>query len=231
MRRLIMLTAMVLVAVPASAQVGGGLGGMGGMGGMGERGGRSGGRGGMGGPGGMTRGARTSNMKYPTAKSLEAFNPADALLDKHKKLKLTDMQQDQLKGLRQQIFERNAPMLASYDALQRDFRPHAFDPRGEREQSPASDSVRRTEMMQARQLRLLVDSLMDRRRADVHDVLSVMADESQRKQAAELLDKQDVKFDKEFPSPPAQRAEGGPAGDGSQRGPGGEGRSGRRPPA
>jgi len=221
MRRLVVLVALLLVAQSATAQMGGGMGGGGRRGGMG-------GRGGMGNRGSMERGNRTQNMKFPSAKTLEKYNPAALMLDKHKKLKLDDAQQGRLKEMRVQIFERNAMLLGRYDSLQRDFRPPQLGLRGNEGPSPAADSARRVSMMQMRQLRLLVDSLQDRRRNDVQRVLTVLVDDTQRKKAAELLDKQDIKFGGEFPAPPAQR---GPAGEGSPDGSGGFGRGGRRPPA
>ena len=239
MKRLLVITAVLLSAESAAAQFpGGGMGG-----GMGGR--RGGGMGGMG--GGMDRGAaRTSNFKFPSAKSLEKYNPAELVLDKHGKLKLDDAQQAQFKALRLQIFERNATLLARYDSLQRDFKPPQFDAGGpggvmggrgggrqggedDRGQSdPAADSTRRAAMVGMIQLRQLVDSLLERRRTDVHDVLSALTDETQRKKAAEFLDKQDIDFAKEFPAPPAQRGDRGAGGEGGQ---GGMGRGGRRPPA
>lgn len=221
MRRFLLLLLLVLIAQPAVAQFGGG-----GMGG-GRRGG-GGGMGGMGGRGGMERGGREQSMKFPSAKTLEKYNPAELVLDKHKKLKLADAQLGQLKDLRLRIFERNASLLAQYDSLQRDFRPPKLEPRGSGEATPAVDSTRRAAMLQLRQMRLLVDSLQDRRRADVRDVLLLLADDGQRKSAAELLDKQDIKFADEFPAPPVPRA---PGSDGGQGGAGEGRRGGRRPPA
>lgn len=174
----------------------------------------------------MAGGAREMNVKFPSAKSLEKYNPAALLLDKHKKLKLADAQQTQLTGLRLQIFERNATLLARYDSVQRDFHmPQASQRRGE-EPSPAADSTRRTAMREMRELRQLADSLQDRRRADVRDVLTALADDTQRKQAAEYLDKQDIEFSKEFPAPPQQRGQG----DSTSMGGRGRGRGGARPP-
>ena len=63
------------------------------------------------------------------------------------------------------------------------------------------------------QLRQLADSLEERRRADVRDVLNALTSDSQKKQAAKYLDKQDVEFSKEFPSLPAPRGERAPRGD------------------
>ncbi len=228
-RVLVVVAALLLVAGSTAAQLPrGGMGGGrrgGGMGGMGGRGGQ----GGQGGQGGMMRGEREQNMKFPSAKALEKYNPAGLMLDKHKKLKLTDVQQDQLKSLRLQIFERNAPLMGRYDSVQRNFEPPRFNARNGSGQTPAPDSARRRSMMQMRQLRLLVDSLQEHRRADVRAVLTALGDDTQRKRAAEFLDEQDVKFSEEFPVPPQQRGGRGTEGRGGQGGVGGRGA--RRPPA
>jgi hypothetical protein len=228
-RRVLWFAAALLTAQTASAQIPGG-GGMGGMGG-----GRRGGMGGMGGmSGGMERVGRAQNMKFPSAKALQDYNPASLLLDKHKKLKLTDAQQEQMKALRFMIFERNATLLARYDSLQRDYKPPQLGggalgggdfgggmggrggargggrgeggEGGQGRQDPAADSTRREAMRQMMQLRQLADSLEDRRRTDVRDVLSALSDDAQKKKAAEFLDKQDIEFAKEFPAPPQQRS-------------------------
>ncbi|MHB8838469.1 MAG: Spy/CpxP family protein refolding chaperone, partial [Gemmatimonadaceae bacterium] len=188
---------------------GGGTGGMGG-------GRRGGGMGGGGAPGGMARGTRATSIKYPSAKTVQKYNPAELLLEKHKKLKLTDGQQAQLKDLRLQIFDRSADLLARYDSVQREFKPP----------QPGADGAQQGAFQQMRELNRMVDSLQQNRRAAVQQVLAVLTDENQRKKAAELLDKQDIKFTKEFPALSAPRGTREPGGDASS---GEFGR--RRPPA
>ena len=254
MRKVLIIAALTMCAAPAMAQFpGGGMGG--GMGGMG---GGRGGMGGMGGRGGMQPGARAQNMKFPSAKTLQKYNPADLLLDEHKKLKLTDDQQTQLKTIRQQIYERNAAILARYDSAQKNFTPPQMggpsgfgggfgggfvggrrggegggrmggdegEGGGQRPtRTAAQDSALRASMEQMRTLRLLVDSLQERRRADVRDAITVLADDAQKKKAAEYLDKQDIKFSEEFPQLPERRERGQNGGPPDQYG----GR-GQRPP-
>ena len=230
-QRIVWFGAVLLATQTASAQLPGG-GGVGGMGG-----GRRGGMGGMGGMGGgMERVGRAQNMKFPSAKTLQDYNPASLLLNKHKKLKLTDAQQEQMKALRLAIFERNASLMARYDSLQRDYKPPQLGggalgggdfgggfggrgggrggargggrgegDQGGQAQDPVADSTRRVAMRQMMQLRQLADSLEDRRRTDVREVLSALSDDAQKKKAAELLDKQDIEFAKEFPALPQQR--------------------------
>lgn len=174
-------------------------------------------------------GSRAPNMKFPAAKALEKYNPAALMLDKHKKLSLADSQVALFRQMEQRIFERNATLLTRYDSLQKDFRPPRFDANSGGAREPTADSTRRVAMIQMRQLRTLVDSLQDRRRADVQEVLGALADESQRKKAAEFLDKQDEEFSKEFPAAAMQRANR--RGEGGPESQGGMGRGGRRPPA
>ena len=215
-------TLMVLAAATAEAQRGGVGGGRtgGGMGGMG--GARAGGMGG----GAMGRaGAREAKLKFPAAKAVEKYNPAALLLDKRKKLSLTDAQVAQLKDLRQRIFERNAPLLARYDSLQRDFRPPRVNPRPaggqDAKRDPVADSTLRLALLQMRQLRTLADSLLARRRTDVRDVMQVLSDDTQRIRATDFLVEQDADFSDEFPAAVMRRDD---AGDRSPRGS-------RRPPA
>ena len=180
-----------------------------------------------GGRGGGAKGGgfRQPDMKFPTAKTLEKYNPAVLMLDKHKKLSLADSQVALFKGMKLQFFERNAAILARYDSVQRNFRPPRVAARNEGASDPAADSTRRGAMIQMRRLRQLGDSLQDRRRRDVQEVLGTLSDETQRMKAAKFFDKQDVDFSKEFPAPSPARGEGGPEGTG------GMGRGGRRPPA
>jgi hypothetical protein len=174
----------ISVASVATAQIGG-MGGIG-RGGMGGMGGRRG--------GGM-RGGRAGNMdeamKFPPASELQKFNPAQFLMDKRKDLKLTDLQMDTLKALRQRIFERNGDLMARYDSIQRDYTPPRFD--GSRDRQ-GSDSTIQVALRKARDLRELADSLIARRAIDVSDVLAVMQDDDQRHKAAGLLQKQDVEM-------------------------------------
>ena len=227
MRHGIWMCALLALATGSAEAQRGGAGGMGG-GSRGGMGGMGGGRGGMM-PGG---GAREPKLKFPSAKTVEKYNPAALLLDKRKKLSLTDAQVAQLKDLRQRIFERNAPVLAQYDSLQKTFRPPRMTERRkaapggapDTASDPAADSTRRLAMLQMRQLRALGDSLLARRRTDVRDVTGVLSDDTQRIRANDFLVEQDADFSDEFPAPFVPRADDGAR---PQRG---GGRGGRRPP-
>lgn len=190
--------------------MGGGMGGRGGPGGMGGMGGPSGRRGGeMGGPPG---GANRAPPKFPEAKDLQNYNPATLLIDKRKKLSLSDSQVAAFKTLESKIYERNAPLLVRYDSARREFRPPTDAPR---DTTAASNGARAAAMDQLRLMRSLLDSLQDRRRTDVHDALDMLSDDKTKLQAAKFIDEQDKDFDKQMPQ--MGPAGGRPAGEGGGR--------------
>jgi hypothetical protein len=193
------LAVLALAAVPAIVQAQRGMGG-GGMGG----GRRGGGRGGMGG-----EGSRAA-PKFPVAKDLEKLNPAALLVDKHKKLSLTDSQVASLKSLELKIYERNGTLMARYDSLRKEYRPPSGQP-----STAADDKAQADAMVQMRMMRGILDSLIERRRTDVQESLGLVPEEHKR-QAAEFLDKQDKEFLEQIPS---ISAVGG--GDGRRGRPGG----------
>jgi hypothetical protein len=108
------LTHVVLTAllVPAALSAQGGYGGYGGPGGR---------RG-----GGAPLGPRNGGLpKFATAKDLEKFNAADAVLNDQRRLKLTEAQVAQLTSLRATLYEKNADILVRYDSVRRNFKPPA----------------------------------------------------------------------------------------------------------
>ena len=164
--------------------------GMGGMGGGGRRGGM-----------GRDNGSRGADApKFPEAKDLQNFNPASLLIDKKKKLSLADSQVASLKTVEGKIYERNAALLVQYDSVKQMYRP--LDRDANTATGPAADSVRARAMTQMRFMRSLLDSLQDRRRADVQQALDQIADEKQKKKAAEYIDDQDKKFNDLMPQVP-----------------------------
>src|SRR6202166_1923887 len=58
-------------------------------------------------------------VRYPTVRDVEDNNPTPLLVDKRKKLALTDSSVAQLKSLEKIIKARNAPTLAMYDSVRR----------------------------------------------------------------------------------------------------------------
>jgi hypothetical protein len=188
--RLSSLAVVALVPSIALAQRGGGMGGMGGMGGR-----RAGGMGGN--RGGTTREA----PKFPDAKDLQKYNPAALLIDKRKKISLSDSQVTALKALQLAINERNAPLLVRYDSVRSAYRPPRDMGRdaGRGTPSPGADSANRTAMGQMRVMRSLLDSLQERRRNDVGESLDLIPDAKQKMRAAEFIDEQDRKFGEALP--------------------------------
>ena len=186
----------VLIAslIPAALLAQGGMGGMGGMGGrrgggMGQMGPRSG--------GGLP--------KFATAKELERYNAADALLNDQKKLKLTEPQIAALTALRATLFEKNADLLVRYDSVRRNYKPPAAltDTRGPAD--PAS-MPSQTEMVALRDQMLLMmslgDQLMERRPDQVASCLALV-DDSQKDRATKVLEDQTSDLRKQIPERPS----------------------------
>jgi hypothetical protein len=168
-------SAAFLVPALAFAQLGGVMRPGGSGGGMGGR---------RGGPGADE--PRRPEIKVATAKEIEKLNPASLLIDRRKKLSLSDSVVAQLRNVEMAIFERNAPLLASYDSIRADFRP----PKPEKmaDLSPQELSTMRTQFAG---MVALLDSLQDRRKRDVKESLELVP-EGARKDAGKMLDKQDV---------------------------------------
>ena len=156
------------------------------------------GRGGGGrGRGGGDKYAPTNDMpKYPGAAEVQKYNPVVLLIDKRKKLSLTDSQVAVLRGLQGKIYERNADLVGTYDSVQKIYKPENANDAS----SLAADSAHTRALVQTRLMNSILDSLMQRRQADDLEALSLITDEKQKKQAAEMLDKQDADFAKLMPA-------------------------------
>lgn len=143
--------------------------------------------------------------KYPTAVELQKFNPVALLIDQRKKVALTDSQVTVLRPLLLKIYERNGDLMARYDSVQRLYNPlNANDASSLKGDSTRTHALQQTVVMNA-----VFDTLMTRRQTDDGDALALLADEKQKKKAAELLDKQDENFAKLFPEGASPRAAGG----------------------
>jgi hypothetical protein len=153
-----------------------------------------------GGGGGRGRGdkyAPTDDMaKYPGAAELQKYNPVVLLIDQRKKLSLSDSLVAVLRDLRGRIYERNGTLLGSYDSVQKLYKPENANDAS----SLAADSARTRALAQTRFMNSILDSLMQRRQADDLDALALIADDKQKKQAAVMLDKQDIEFAKLMPA-------------------------------
>lgn len=166
-----------------------------------------------GGPGGRRGGGdygrvgqRNALPKFGTAKELERFNAADALLQDQRKLKLSEAQVTQLTSLRATLYEKNADILVRYDSVRRDYRPPVAltDPRG-----PAGEGSLpgQEEMAKLREQMLLMmtlgEQLMDRRGEQVTACLALV-DDSQRDRATKVLDDQTSELRKQIPERPTR---------------------------
>ena len=196
MRLTHLLLIAALLPAPLVAQ-----GGMGGMGGGGMRGGGGGGRMGS---------QRGGIPKFATAKELEKFNAADALLQDQRKLKLTEAQVAQITTLRSQLFEKNADILVRYDSVRRNFKPPTAltDPRGPADEGSMPSPE---EMTQLRDQMLLMmslgEQLLDRRSEQVAACLALV-DDSQRERATKVLEDQTSDLRKQIPERPTRDGRG-----------------------
>jgi hypothetical protein len=158
---------------------------------------QGGGRGGRGGDGKADKYAPTNDLpKYPAAAELQKYNPVVYLVDQRKKLSLSDSQVAALRPLQGHIYERNADLLARYDSVQRIYKPENANDAS----SLKADSVRTRSIQQTLLMNNVLDSLMARRQNDDLDALALIADDKQKKKAADLLDKQDADFAKLMPA-------------------------------
>jgi hypothetical protein len=140
---------------------------------------------------------------YPAAVELQKFNPVALLIDQREKASLTDSQVTVLRALRSKVYERNGDLIARYDSVQRIYKPiNANDA-----SSMKADSVRTRALQQGLVMNAVFDTLMTRRGVDDADALALIADDKQKKKAAEILDKQDANFVKLMPAG-AARARG-----------------------
>ena len=134
--------------------------------------------------------------KYATAAELQKYNPVVFLIDQRKKVPLSDSLVTVLRPLQLAIYERNADLLARYDSVQRLYKPENANDAS----SLKADSMRTRSLQQTLVMNAVLDSLMTRRQNDDLDALALIADDKQKKKAAELLDKQDADFAKLMPA-------------------------------
>lgn len=148
---------------------------------------------------------RNQIPKFATAKELERFNAADALLNEQRKLKLTDEQVTQLTALRATLFEKNADVLVRYDALRRDFViPKAL------ENNPPSSAVPPTREELAalgQRMRAMIDVFeeLKARRPQQDSLVLAVVEASQKERASKALRDQMDDLRKQVPEKPADR--------------------------
>jgi len=129
--------------------------------------------------------------KFATAKELEKFNAAEALLQDTRRLRLTEPQVAQLTALRARIYERNADVLVRYDAIRRDYRPPAALT-GQGSSASAPPPTQEEMMQLGDQMRAMMaigDQLLAQRQEQVTEALALM-DDTQRDRARKVLDDQ-----------------------------------------
>src|SRR5665213_1232617 len=144
---------------------------------------------GGGGGGGAARGDKQANwdeinkagaggLKLSNG-DLEDISPMKLLIDKRKDLKLSDAQLKQFKDLETAQRAKNEPLFKALDSLRKDMKPPA---------KPSDDD--RSRMMNARNaVMTVVGSIRANYDATVVEATALL-DESQKKTAAELIDKQ-----------------------------------------
>jgi len=185
----------VLALVPAAVGAQGGMGGMGRMGGLGGMGGRH-----------EQSPGRAGLPKFATAKELERYNAADAVLTEGRKLRLTDEQVTQLTTLRATLFEQNARLLVRYDSVRRDFRvPKALD--GTQSGASAEPPSREEMMALSDQMKVMMevaDELVARRPQQIAACLALL-DDAQKGRAANVLKDQGGELRKQVPERPKRR--------------------------
>jgi hypothetical protein len=176
---------------------------MGGMGGMGGR------RGGMGGPG--MGGQRSGMPKFATAKELERFNAAEAVLNDRKKLKLTDQQVEQLTALRATLYEKNADLLVRYDSVRRNFNPPKAltDARGPVDEGSMPSQEELAKLREQMLAMSAIGEQMMQRRPDNMDACLALVDETQKDRARKVLDDQTDDMKKALPLLQSRDGRGG----------------------
>ncbi len=156
---------------------------------------RSGSSGGDAGGGGATRRGGGPSFKMPSRGDLEDMNPATFLIDKRKKIQLTDEQVTALKGVETAIKDRYKVNLAVYDSLRRNARPMQGIDRG-----AAPSPAEQAEMQKAMQgLQQALMTVRNQRTADIDATLAAITDPATKAKAVELLKEQEADFARLMP--------------------------------
>jgi hypothetical protein len=162
-----------------------------------QKGGKSSGGGDEGGGGGAPRGG--ASFKAPTRGDLEDMNPASFLIDKKKKLQLTDEQVAAVKVVEEQIKERYKVSLAAYDSLRRGSRSVSASVGSSRSKqkfatdapSPAEQASMQVAM---RGIQQALMGIRNQRTADVDAALAAITDPAVKAKAIALLKDQEEDF-------------------------------------
>jgi len=151
--------------------------------------------------------AGPSARSMPSSRDLVRMNPAALLVDKRKKLGLSDSVVKQLKAVQKTIDDRNAPLMAQYDSIHKWTMPLASSSQSramspgfsdaDKSSAAAAPSPAEQAKMESsmRDLRRVVADYRDRRKTDVADALAAVPD-AQKQAATDLLTQQDADLDK-----------------------------------
>lgn len=166
-----------------------------------------------GGGGGTSRATARPNLdtpdmpalRAPSLRDVEELNPAWKLLDKRRKLALTDSQVAQLKGIEQRIADRDKPLLVTYDSVRHDFHPpaaHAMSGLSDAEKAAMqpSDVELVKPRMQLRVMHNIIGLIAKERPHDVEATLAIFTDGAQKKKAMDYLKDQDDDLARMLPS-------------------------------
>jgi hypothetical protein len=153
-------------------------------------------------------GSGPSARNMPRSSDLVRMNPAALLIDKKKKLNLSDSLAKQLKAVQKTIDDRNAPIFAQYDSIHKWTMPLSssasaassskpgFSDADRSSASSAPSAAEQAKMQSSmRDLRKVVADFREQRKKDVADVLAVVPD-AQKAAATDLLTQQDADLDK-----------------------------------
>ena len=153
-------------------------------------------------------GSGPSARNMPRSSDLVHMNPAALLIDKKKKLTLSDSVVKQLKAIQKTIDDRNAPTMAQYDSIHKWTMPltstasaassskPGFSDADKSSAASAPSPAEQAKMQSSmRDLRKLVVDYREQRKKDVADALAVMPD-AQKAAATDLLTQQDADLDK-----------------------------------
>ena len=137
-------------------------------------------------------------MSLPDGGDLRKLSPAELIIDNRKKLGLDQPQVNALAAMRDKGWNAVDPIIQHYDSVRKIVSKEIANRRNRRQEEPP-DSSRGEGLQAIRTLQFLVDSLSARRAADVQEVLDFLTDEKQHREAAKLLNDQDLTFQERLP--------------------------------
>jgi hypothetical protein len=152
-------------------------------------------RGGRGGTGSATAPMPVlkEGPRYPSVRDVENHNPASVLVDKRKKLSLSDSVVTQLKAFEKTFKERNAPTVAMYDSVRRRI-ALSYSP----DTTPLTPGLAAEDKQNKMGMASLWADLRQRIEKDGEEALAVVPD-AKKRDAASLLKDQLDDFDRLMP--------------------------------